>query len=153
MDKKTKIGIIIFIVVLIIGIGLIFCLCKNLNKDGANNLPEDYIYVIEYFDGHVPGSNYTLYIHENYDITVIDQPGCSTVECMEGTYYPSSSLEKVSFSDANKEIIKEFIDVLFKGKISNKIDISDEIWEMDENEQTILSAIQHNDEKYLDYLK
>lgn len=140
MNKKKIIIIsMIILIVLLIGLGITFFL---LNRNSNNK----YKYIILYNDGNIPGNNYEIYINKDYSIKLIDQPGCSTIECMEGTYYPEAETYELDFSETNKETLKTFLEDLFKEQETNKLNI-DDIY-LTEYQENVISSITLKNEKW-----
>ena len=138
---KKKLICLILILVAITG-GILY---KIIN---TNKIIPDY--TIEYFDGFTPGTFYTISIDNEYNIQVIEQPGCSTVDCYNGTYKPASTKHKVDFNKENKKLLKDFIETLFKNKDSNKISLfglEDE--KLKEKDAYVINAIIFNNQELM----
>lgn len=140
MKKNKKIIILlIIVVVLLIGVGITFLL-KTLNTDSK------YRYIILYNDGNIPGDSYEIYVNKDYSIKLVNQPGCSTVECIEGDKYPESKTYELNFNKENKELLKTFLEELFKGSESNKIDTSDLF--LTDYQRNLINSITLRNEKW-----
>ena len=140
MSKKNILISICLLVLAFLGSIIIY---NSLNQNKKST-----IYTINYFDGSIPGNNYTISIDTNYNIEVVDQPSCSTPECLEGTYKPKSTTYTVNFNENSKLILKDFLNELFEGESSNIISL-----DFNENitnkELIVLQAIIYNDESIL----
>lgn len=69
-----------------------------LRKDDSSKLKGEDVVTVSWFDGMIPGTNYELQIDRptgNFRLEI--QPGCSTVECMNGTYYPEGTVSSGTF--------------------------------------------------------
>ena len=60
----------------------------NIGVNKNNNEKKDYEYIFYYYDDTIPGNSYEIYFNEDYNFKVVQQPHCSTVECINGSYYP-----------------------------------------------------------------
>ena len=137
--KKKKISliiIVIFVIILLIGVGIFLITKKNNN---------DYKYIIFHNDNGIPGNNYEIYVNNDYSLKIIDKPACSTVECLEGTYNPEAKTYEINYNDTNKESLKVFLEELFKGRESNKLDTSDLF--MSDYQMNLINSITLRNEK------
>lgn len=137
MKGKQIIILLITILILLISLGIIFVL-KTLNSSTG------YKYIILYSDNLIPGNNYEIYINNDYSIKVVKQPGCSTIECMEGTYYPEVETHELNYNETNKELLKNFLEDIFKEEKMNKIDFRER--DISEYQENVIMSILVNDE-------
>ena len=138
MKGKQIIIILVTILTLLISLGIIFVLKKL-------SYSNDYKYIILYNDNLIPGNNYEIYINNDYSIKVAKQPGCSTIECMEGTYYPEVETYELNYNEYNKELLKNFLEDIFKEEKTNKIDFRER--NINEYQENVIMSILVNDEK------
>ena len=138
MENKKNIFVIIsiIIVMIIIGILLVYTVKQN-SKD-------DYLYLIDYFDDYIPGYNYDIYIYEDNKIIIKSQAGCSTVECLEGTYTPEIKTEKKTLKEENMKFLNEFLKDFMKNKKTRQISAS----ELNIYEKYIIDGIIHDEESF-----
>lgn len=156
MKGKQIIILLITILILLISLGIIFVLKKL-------SYSTDYKYIILYNDNLIPGNNYEIYINNDYSIKVVKQPGCSTIECIEGTYYPEVETYELNYNEYNKELLKNFLEDIFKEEKSNKVDLREkDITEYQENiiisilinnEEMFKNAINDNEEKIIEEIE
>lgn len=149
MEKiNKKIIFTIFIVLALLTTGVF--LFNFMKKDSLN----DYKYLITYRDILTPGNGYSIYVFEDYDITVVRQPYCSTPECISGEKTIESETYEVKLSNRNKQKFEKFIKLLFLNKNEKEIKIGyenvDNIVGLDKNSINVIYAITLNNENYFD---
>jgi len=146
INKKITVMVFIVLALLIIGLFLF-----NLTK---KNSLDDYKYLITYRDMLTPGNGYSIYVFEDYDITVVRQPYCSTPECISGEKTIDSETYEIKLSNRNKEKFERFIKLLFLNKNEKEIKIGyenvDNITGLDKNSINVIYAITLNNEIYFD---
>ena len=149
-DKKIIIAIILCCLIftfLIVTMGVKIYFDKNNSNENEGVSDQDYKYVIIYNDGLIPGRNYEIYLKNDLSIKLFVQPGCSTKECMDGTYYPEKEIYNVNFSKLAKEKINSFYNELFANSNSKKIELGNDL--DDYKKSVIESLILKDENKFL----
>jgi len=111
----------------------------------------NYRYLIEYHDGFIPGSTYSIYITGDYKVTVEEKKYCSTPECINSAHPYSSEKYEVNISPRNKGKLKRYLDELFKGNDTKKLVLHD--YDISANDENIIRAIIYDNELYFDEYK
>ncbi len=141
MEKNKNIIISVIIVVTLIIIGVLFVYT-------AKESNSEYIYHIDYFDDFIPGKNYDIYVYKDYSIKVVSQAGCSTLECLEGTYTPPVEEETIYLTEENKKFVESFMKE-FMGENTKKETSASEL---NDYEETTIMAIATNNKEAFSYL-
>lgn len=144
MKNRKSILLIIFSIAL----ALLFT-----NIDGLDMMKNttSYKYLIEYRDGLIPGSTYSIYISDDYKVTVEEIKYCSTPECINSEKLYSSEMYEASISPRNKGRLKRYLDELFEGKDTNKVVLYD--YDISSNDENIINAIIFDNPDYFKYYK
>lgn len=141
--EKYIIGILVLVAVGALGTAIYFMTQKQNN---VNN----YKYTITYYDGYIPGTNYTIEIDNNFNILLTEQPGCSTPECLKGEKYPAPIKTKIKFSKKGKEYVKKFVEEKFINQNIKLLEMNESVYEKLTSEQKkTFSAMFHNDENIM----
>lgn len=142
--EKYIIGILVFVVVGAIGTAVYFM--TNKQKGNVTN----YKYTITYYDGYIPGTNYTIEIDNNFDVLLIKQPSCSTQECINGEKYSDSIKTKIKFSSKGKKYLKKFVDETFNEQNIKSLEMNESVYDKFTDEQKkAYSAMFYNDENIM----
>ncbi len=153
MSKSKIVKLFIVLVILVLITIVSSCIINYLGENrGDSKEPKKYSYKIVYDDLGAPGSMYRIFIYENYDIKVIEVPGCSTLECLQGNYTPTETEENISFSNEGKEILEIFVKELFANEKDNIIEIEGMFvndTKLNEEQDRILTSIICNEESLL----
>ena len=117
------------------------------NKQNTRN---EYKYTITYHDGYIPGTNYTIEIDNDFNVLLIEQPACTTIECIKGENYPEPKKTKIKFSSKGKKYLKRFVDETFNNQNIKSLEMNESIYEKFTDEQKkVYSAIFNNDENIM----
>lgn len=138
MENKKNIFIIIGIIIVMIIIGILFIYTTKQNSK------DNYLYFIDYFDDYIPGYNYDIYIYEDSKIIVKSQAGCSTLECLEGTYTPEIKTKTVTLKEENTKFLKEFLKEFMKDKKTKQISSS----KINVYEKYVIDGIIHDEQNF-----
>lgn len=139
---NKKLVVIIFVILVVVLIGLF--VFNILNK----NYLENYKYLIKYSDRLIPGNSYSIYVFDDYDITVVRQPYCSTTECINSEKTIDQETYEVRLSNKNKNKVEKFIKLLFLNNDSKEISLG--IENVDKNSLNVINAITLNNDIYFD---
>ncbi len=145
MKKK----LVVIIIVLILGLlGLGYYMYSNNGKGNNVDDARKVKYTIKYEDMGMPGNNYDISIYSNTDVKVVRHPGCSTLECIEGTYWPKDEEYEVKFDEQMKKKIEtEYLPKIFA--ISNNIIVSAYDSSFSEETSKFLYAVIYKDDSNL----
>lgn len=145
LKNIEKYIIVILIFVIVGALGTAFYFMTN-----QQNVTNNYKYTITYYDGYIPGTNYTIEIDNNYDVLLIEQPGCSTLECAKGENYPAPIKTEIKFSSKGKEYLKRFVDKTFNNQNIKLLEMNESVYKkFTEEQKKVYSAIFYNDENIM----
>ena len=108
---------------------------------------KEYLYKMVYHDDAIPGTQYDIYISEEYNIYVEEQPLCSTTDCMNGAL-PKKEKYTPNFSAENKENVKRFIQEYFSKIEEKEVELYPR--NLSEKEQSMIMAILTGNQIYFD---
>ena len=140
--------IIVILAIALIGLGYYGYNMLSNKSNKSNNETRKVKYTIKYDDMGIPGNSYDIYIYDNIDVKVVKHPGCSTMECAQGSYWPSDEEHEMKFSESVKtKVTNEYLPKIFT--LSNNIEISAYDKEMNEETSKFLYAVIYKDDSNL----
>ena len=138
---------VIFVILAIALIGLGYYGYNMLSNKG-NNETRKVKYTIKYKDMGIPGNSYDIYIYDNIDVKVVKHPGCSTMECAQGSYWPSDEEHEMKFSESVKtKVTNEYLPKIFSS--SKNITLTAYDKSMNEETSKFLYAVIYKDDSGL----
>jgi len=60
----------------------------------TNEVSDSCVYKYVYYDDAIPGTSYELCLDKSLNIIYTRQPLCSTLECLEGKWYPTPEIHR-----------------------------------------------------------
>lgn len=142
---KSKIVLYVIGVFLIASIGVF--IGYKMYHQNVKPVPENDYYKIVYDDNTIPGNTYTIMIDKDINVNIKHQPQCSTVECVNGSYYPEAKTYDVKLNDENKIKLKEYLEKVFKDNPTKELEI---IKDKEDQTSQVIQSLVSNNEYYLD---
>ncbi len=141
--------IVVILAIALIGLGYYgYKMVSNKDNNSGNKDTRKVLYTIKYNDMGIPGNNYDISIYDNMDVKVVKHPGCSTLECAQGEYWPSDVEHEMKFSESVKtKVTNEYLPKIFT--LSNNIEISAYDKNINEETSKFLYAVIYKDDSNL----